>query len=307
MPSDLVVVANGRQVIRGGLVDYETLEIRQNGTIYFSESVSISVRKLICHEGATIAYSPSGTFSENDNLTFELLAFDASEAKELKLVGNGRNGKGVPGGAARGGNGRDATPPNFGHLAGRRSRRGKAGANGKSGGYGENAVDFRITVQNAVPDLKLSFNSVGGDGGKGQNGGDGGTGGDASITRSASSGGPAGNGGHGGNAGDCGQIQVFLVLANHTPEAEAELTSGVEVIANCSAGTPGEKGVAGTPGAPGHPRHHPRSHQGPAGNSGAQGQPGEGPQRGESNVDWVMVDVMDAATFLSALHWRSRR
>lgn len=278
---DLVVREGETVTLQGGSHTFDDIVISDDATLFVPAGVTITANRLHA-DGGTIRYLEGSGNGATPTIT--LISFDASNVRDLTVVGNGRDGDNATQTPAQAGtNGQNACsrydPFNW---CDRRAGRGGNGAHGVAGGNGEDGVQLTAYFVGAEPGALVRFNSVGGDGGVGQPGGRAGDGGNRSTLHQSASGGTGGNGGAGGDAGDSGRATIYLVADSAASDANPDW---VKIAANLAAGQPGEGGERGATGRRGQP-----------GMKGATGSHGLAPVD-EHSEDFAQVLLMDRDTF----------
>lgn len=278
---DLIVREGETVTLQGGSHTFDDIVISDDATLFVPAGVTITANR-VHSDGGIIRYVEGSGNGATPTIT--LISFDASNVRDLTVIGDGRDADDATQTSARAGkNGRNACsrydPFNF---CDRRAERGGNGEDGVPGGDGEDGVQITVYFVGAEPGALVRFNSVGGDGGDGQPGGRGGDGGNRSTFHQSASGGIGGDGGAGGDAGDSGRATIYLVADSGGADANPDW---VKVAANVAAGRPGEGGARGTTGRRGQP-----------GMKGATGSHGLAPTDNHSG-DFAQVLLMDRDTF----------
>ncbi|WP_424980688.1 hypothetical protein [Leisingera sp. S232] len=278
---DLIVREGETVTLTGGSHTFDDIVVSDDATLFVPAGVTITANR-IHSDGGTIRYLEGSGNGATPTVT--LIAFDASNVRDLTVIGHGRDGENATQTPAQAGkNGRNACsrydPFNW---CDRRAERGGNGAHGVRGGNGEDGVQVTAYFVGAEPGALVRFNSVGGDGGIGQPGGRAGDGGNRSTLHQSASGGTGGNGGAGGDAGDSGRVTIYLVADSAEVDANPDW---VKIAANLAAGRPGEGGERGATGRRGQP-----------GMKGPNGSHGMAPVD-EHSEDFAQVLLMDRDTF----------
>lgn len=294
-----VVIPSGEVYeINGGMTRLKTLEIRDDATLVFDETVTLVLDSIVAHPGAKILYRSN---EYNENPSFNLYALSAEGVQHLSFFGNGKDGEGIDKRASKGSNGRNAGNPSFSYPKGRKAKSGGRGKSGRAGMRGEDAVDFFLHFPGLKPGSEIAVSAIGGAGGNGQPGGDGGKGGNRSATRDGKNGGAGGNGGNGGDGGDSGQVFVFLVIDDDTFRDRAESEKIIETIRVSLNTAPGDGGSGGSGGSGGQPGKGAyigpgKKKSGPDGSNGSDGKIGDGPRDGGLET-WTSIDVMALSAY----------
>lgn len=296
---DLIVPAEGTQVLEKGLYEYRSVQIGVRGRLVVKGGVTIAAEKFSAADGATLEYKSDSMTQENISIS----TFDASGLTFLYIDASGRDGANQTGAAAGGPPGRNAhkTGYSISELNGRSANRGGPGATGARGGIGQPAANVSLHLPNLRVGSLLRIHATGGSGGKGQQGGQGGKGGEGAFGHPAADGGPGGAGGEGGAAGDAGKISVYLVVADDATDADKDSTlKTLRLEYANAAGTPGEAGPGGPGGGGGSGAVGGGSgtggSRGSLGSGGGQGAVGIGPAS-KPNERWIVTSILTQSQY----------
>lgn len=307
---DLVVTKDQAFDIPPGGHRFRNITLGENATLRLKGSTTILAGKVKSEKGAKIEYIKNS--APTADKVFTLNAVDASELRDLTVIGSGADAAHYPQGqrAKDGAEGRGASSrlvtgkvwevPYYKNEA---STEGGSGAPGERGRKGEDAMDVTLYLPAIRPGSTVTIEAIGGNGGRGEDGGAGGRGGGSSKFHTASRGGPGGSAGAGGAGGDSGKISVFIVVAPAEVSKKDEIIKAVTFRPSYGAGEGGPPGDPGPGGTKGDSGDHFCIGAGCGSDTGAPGataQPGPagaGPRKGEQNPGWAVIDIMDLATY----------
>lgn len=258
---NLIIKENQTYELKKGNYEFETLEIRRNGTLLVLGSTKIFCKKLKSDEGSRVQYK-AGADRNDDQKLLEFTAADGSQVSGiLFFIGDGADGVTGPSGAngANGKNGWTGMEVKDYGLLGKHKvpvsyppKDGKNGTSGGNGGNGEEAMDIKVYINKLSKDGYVAISANGGNGGDGGNGGNGGNGGKGRTLESGKKGGSGGRGGNGGNGGDGGKVYASLVhVDGATDEDKKRLLEFLNSNVYTLPGIPGRGGLGGNGGASG--------------------------------------------------------
>ena len=260
----ILVSENVIEELDPGNYEYDTVEIKRNGTLLIAGSSKILVKNLISEDGSRIEYK-KGAQPNNPHKHLEFTALDGSNMRgTFFFIGDGEDGEDGEHGShgAHGKNGVTKgvweiedlliTKTKIWKIKSYPPKPGKNGENGTNGNNGEDAMSLEVYINNLHPDAYVGLSANGGNGGVGGNGGNGGTGGKGRTLESGKYGGNGSVGGNGGNGGDGGDVYASIIYADsYTSEQKDRLLEFLSNNIHTLPGIPGRGGLGGNGGTSG--------------------------------------------------------